>query len=117
MRRWLRPPRRRPSHDLPFDFQLKSGRLLLAACREDEFRLIAGRLRRVLQSFQRLIHAEAAGLLTGREFLKGSQKLPDVLLRRHQHEGMVTPPVSIVYTFVVSALERIGAQIEKFRET
>src|SRR6185369_14979127 len=79
--------------------------------------LIAGRVRRVLQTLQRLIHAEAAGLLTGREFLKGSQKLPDVLLRWHQNEGVIDPPPPVIDAFVVGGLERIGAQVEKFWET
>src|SRR5436190_17186287 len=93
----------------------KGGRLLLAARREDEFRLIAGRFRGVLQTLQRVINRETAGLLTWREFLKRSQEFPDVLLRRHHHEGVVHPPASVVDAFMVGGFERIGAQIEKLR--
>src|SRR5438094_8957449 len=86
--------------------------LALTLFANTRFLLVAGRFRRALQSFQHLIEAEAAWLLARREFLEGSEELPDVLLRRHKQEGMVNPPASIVYAFVVSGLERIGAQVE-----
>src|SRR4030095_9648119 len=77
---------------------------------------VAGRFRRVLQTLQRVVNRKAAGVLARRARLERGQELPDVLLRGHEHERVVNPPVSIVYAFMVGGLERIGAQIEKFGE-
>ena len=66
---------------------------------------------------QSLVEAEAAGLLARREFLERGEKLTHVLLRRHEHEGVVHAPPSVVDAFVVGALERIGAQVEELRKT
>ena len=43
--------------------------------------------------------------------------MSDVLLRWHQDEGVIDPPPPVINALVVGRLERIGAQIEKLRET
>src|SRR5262249_26028091 len=67
---------------------------------------------RVLERLQHFVEAEAADLLARREFLERSQELPDVLLRRHEQEGSVDSPVSVVHADDVSLLERVRAQVE-----
>lgn len=43
-----------------------------------------------------IVNREAAGLLARWKFLERGEKLADVLLRRHHHEGVVHPPASVV---------------------
>jgi hypothetical protein len=42
--------------------------------------------------------------------------LPDILLCRHQNEGVIDPPLTVTDAFVVGDLERVGAQIEQLGE-
>src|SRR5436190_24317256 len=60
-----------------------------AARREDEFRLIAGRLRRVLQTLQRVVERKTTRFLARRKFLERREELSDVLLRWHQDESVI----------------------------
>ena len=60
---------------------------------------------------QHLVEAEAADLLARRELLERGEELPDVLLRRHEQEEAVDPPLPVLPA-VLGVLERIGAQVE-----
>ena len=73
---------------------------LRAARRKDEFKLIAGRFRRVLQTLQRLINREAAGFLARREFRHSPAEilkvLPIINLRLINNEPM---PILITFSW------------------
>ena len=70
----------------------------------------------LLERFQHLVEREAADLLARREFLERRQELPDVLLRRHEQEDVLDPPLLVAHAIVVGRLERIGAQVEDLRQ-
>src|SRR5882757_5599328 len=59
--------KRRSSWPCPFTEEKRAARFR-AARREDEFRLVAGRFRSVLQTLQRVVERKTAGLLARREF-------------------------------------------------
>ena len=71
---------------------------LRAARRKDEFKLIAGRLRRVLQGLQRVVERKTTGLLARREFRHSPAEILEVLpvinLRLINNE-----PIPILITF------------------
>ena len=97
---------------------LRAGRILeltgaaSKTARED----LPSPLRTAPECLHHPIEAEAAGPLARRELLEGGQELPDVLLRRHEHEGALDAPASIVHAVMVRTLEGVRAQVEELRE-
>ena len=64
------------------------------------------------QFVHHLIKAKAGRFLTGREFLKGSQKCPHICLSGNQQKGMINQPVIIGIGGDMPSLIGISAQIE-----
>jgi len=69
-------------------------------------------LGRGLERLQHLVEREAADLLALREFLERCEEFPDVLLRRHEQEGVFQPPTIVVDALVVAPRIRMTAGAE-----
>ena len=78
--------------------------------------LPASTLSALLKRLQRLIDAEAAGLLAGREFLEGAKEFANVLLRRDQDKQVLNTPALVVHAFMVRGLEGIASKVEQLRQ-
>jgi hypothetical protein len=78
--------------------------------------LPAPALSALLERLQRLIDAEAAGLLAGWEFLEGAKEFANELLRRDHNKQVFNTPALVVHSFMVRGLEGIASQIEQLRQ-
>src|SRR5215475_12499284 len=70
----------------------------------------------LLERLQRLIDAEAAGLLAGWEVLEGAKEFAHVLLRRDHHKQVLNTPALVVHAFMVRGLEGIASKVEQLRQ-
>src|SRR5262245_1750062 len=99
-------PGRPPDGDRPYaSVSLTTDRLLQVCF------VLAGLL-------QRLVDAEARGLLPWRELRKGLQELADDGLRRHQQERAIGLPLAVEQSCILGgAFERIAAQVVHVRHS